>query len=207
LRRADSIRAGHKAKAETKHQPRGGTEMKLLAAKEWNKVFHENGFKYRIKVIAELVHLDGNKKPYFSITGEVDRRAKNNRWVCELAGAIHDEIAKRMPELAPLLLVHLADDNGVPMHAYENAGYWAGESKYQTLDLAMLAKHLRVDQPIARDMLNDIADYWGELDKVTTPQMAWQDACERFGLPFQWQQEADTARSMLNQIAQLQEAK
>jgi hypothetical protein len=147
LRRADSIRAGHKAKAETKHQPRGGTEMKLLAAKEWNKVFHENGFKYRIKVRADLIHRDGNKKPYFSITGEVDRRAKNNRWVCELAGAIHDEIAKRMPELAPLLLVHLADDNGVPMHAFENAGYWAGQTKYKQLDLEHVTCfriHLRV---------------------------------------------------------------
>ena len=180
--------------------------MKLLAAKEWNKVFYENGFKYRMKVTAELVHLDGNKKPYFSITGEVHRRAKNNRWVWELGGAIHDEIAKQMPQLAPLLLVHLADDNGVSMHAFENAGYWAGESKYQTLDLAMLAKHLRVTQPIAQDMLDYIAHYWGELDTVTTPTMAWQDACERFGLPFQWQQEADAARSMLNQIAQLEEA-
>jgi hypothetical protein len=50
--------------------------MELLAAKEWNKVFHENGFKYRIKVRADLIHRDGNSNAYFSITGEVDRRAK-----------------------------------------------------------------------------------------------------------------------------------
>ena len=181
--------------------------MKLLAAKEWNKVFHENGFKYRIKVRAELVHLDGNKKPHFSITGEVDRRAKNNRWVCELAGAIHVEIAKRLPELAPLLLVHLADDNGVPMHAFENAGYWAGQTKYQQLDVVTLAKHLRVDQQEAFEMLEYIDLYWGELDSITTPAMAWQDACEHFFYPIRWQQQADAARSMLNQIAQLQEAK
>ena len=181
--------------------------MKLLAAKEWNKVFHENGFKYRIKVRADLIHRDGNSNAYFSITGEVDRRAKNNRWVCELAGAIHDEIAKRMPELAPLLLVHLANDNGVPMHAYENAGYWAGQTKYQTLDLVALAKHLRVDQQEAFEMLEYIDLYWGELDSITTPAMAWQDACENFGYLIRWQQQADTARAMLNQIAQLQEAK
>jgi hypothetical protein len=207
LRRADSIRAGHKAKAETKHQPRGGTEMKLLAAKEWNKVFHENGFKYRIKVRADLIHRDGNKKPYFSITGEVDRRAKNNRWVCELAGAIHDEIAKRMPELAPLLLVHLADDNGVPMHAYENAGYWAGQTKYQQLDLETLADHLRVTRQEAFEMIEYIYHSWGELDSITTPAMAWKDACEHYDLPAKWQQDADAARKMLNQLAQLEEAK
>ena len=32
----------------------------LLAAKEWNKVFHKDRQKYRIKVRAELVHRDGN---------------------------------------------------------------------------------------------------------------------------------------------------
>jgi hypothetical protein len=192
-------------------QLRGGTKMKLLAAKEFNKVFYTcyNGkaTKHRMKVKAELVHRDGNKKPYFSITGEVERRAGNNRWVFESGGAIHDQIAKQMPELKSLLLVHLADDNGVPMHAYENAGYWAGQTKYQQLDLAALAKHLRVEQPIVLDLLNYIAHYWGELDAITTPAKAWEDACERFSLPFQWQQQADAARKMLNQLAQLEETK
>ncbi len=185
--------------------------MKLLAAKEFNKVFYtcynNKATKHRIKVRAELVHLDGNKKPYFSITGEVERRSGNNRWVFESGGAIHEQIAEQMPELQPLLLVHLADHNGVPMHPFENAAYWAGESKYQTLDLAMLAKHLRVTQPIAEDMLNYIAHYWGELDTVTTPAMAWEDACEHYDLPAKWQREADAARKMLNQLAQLEEAK
>jgi hypothetical protein len=64
------------------------------------------------------------------------------------------------------------------MHAYENAGYWAGQTKYQQLDLATLAKHLRVDQQEALEMLEYIKMYWGELDTITTPAMAWQDACE-----------------------------
>jgi hypothetical protein len=112
-----------------------------------------------------------------------------------------------MPELAPLLLVHLADDNGVPMHAFENAGYWAGQTKYKQLDLETLADHLRVTRQEAFEMIEYIYHSWGELDSITTPAMAWKDACERFGLPFQWQQQADAARSMLNQIAQLEEAK
>ena len=132
--------------------------MKLLAAKEFNKVFYAcyNGkaTKHRMKIRAELVHLDGNKKPYFSITGEVERRAGNNRWVFESGGAIHDQIAQQMPELKPLLLVHLADDNGVPMHAFENAGYWAGQTKYQQLDLETLADHLRVTRQEAFEMIN-----------------------------------------------------
>jgi hypothetical protein len=180
--------------------------MKLLAAKEFNKVFYKNGFKHRIKVEAELVHRDGNSNAYFSITGEVKHQAKNNRWVFDTAGCIHQEIVEQFPRLKPLCDIHLSDQNGVPMHAYENAGYWAGQTKYKELDLVTLAKHLRVTQAIASDMLNYIAHYWGELDTITTPAMAWKDACERFSLPFQWQQEADAARAMMNQIAQLEEA-
>ena len=181
--------------------------MKLLAAKEWNKVFHENGFKYRIKVRADLIHRDGNSNAYFSITGEVDRRAKNNRWVEESGGCIHEEILTQFPQLKPLCDIHLSDQNGVPMHAYENAGYWAGQTKYQQLDLETLADHLRVTRQEAFEMIEYIYHSWGELDSITTPAMAWKDACEHYDLPAKWQQEADAARKMLNQIAQLEEAK
>ena len=181
--------------------------MKLLAAKQFNKVWFEDGKKHRLIVRSELVHLVGNSNAYFSVTGEHHYRAKNNRWVLIACGAIHDEIAKQMPELKPLLLVHLADQNGVPMHAYENAGYWAGQTKYQKLNLETLADHLRVTPQQAFEMIEYIYHSWGELDLITTPAMAWQDACEHFNLPAKWQQEADAAREMLNQIAQLQEAK
>lgn len=181
--------------------------MKLLAAKEFNKVFYKNGFKHRIKVKAELVHRDGNSNAYFSITGEVERKAKNNRWVFETGGCIHQEIVEQFPRLQPLCDIHLSDENGVPMYAYENAGYWAGQTKYQQLDLVALAKHLRVDQQEALEMLDYIKMYWGELDTVTTPTMAWQDACEHFFYPIRWRQQADAARGMLNQITQLEEAK
>jgi len=181
--------------------------MKLLAAKGWNKVFYKKAVKHRIKVQAELVHRDGNSNAYFSITGEVEHQAKNNRWVFDTGGCIHEEIVAQFPQLESLCDIHLSDENGVPMHAYANAGYWAGQTKYKELDLVALAKHLRVTQPIALDMFDYIAHYWGELDTITTPTMAWKDACERFSLPFQWQQEADKARGMLNQIAQLEESK
>lgn len=185
--------------------------MKLLAGKDFNKVFYacHNGeaTKHRMKVRAELHQLGMNPEAHFSITGEIERRSKNNRWVFVSAGAIHAEIAKHMPELKPLLLVHLADQNGVPMHSYENAAYWAGQTEYQSLDLARLADHLRVDRQEAFEMIEYIHHYWGELDSVHTPAIAWKDACENFGYPIRWQQQADEARKMLNQIAQLEEAK
>lgn len=181
--------------------------MKMLAAKEFNKVFYKNGQKHRIKVKAELVHRDGNSNAYFSITGETERRGNNNRWVSESAGCIHEEILEQLPELKPLVLVHLADEHGVPMHAYENAGYWAGQTKWQKLDLTILAEHLRVDEVKAQDMLSFIENAWGEFDSITTPAMAWKSTCEDYELISQWQEEADKARAMLNQLTRLENAK
>jgi hypothetical protein len=45
--------------------------MKLLAAKQFNKVWFEDGMKHRLIVKSELVHLEGNSNAHFSITGEV----------------------------------------------------------------------------------------------------------------------------------------
>ena len=42
-------------------------------------------------------------------------------------GAMLDEIARRFPRLAPVVLVHLSDERtGEPMHADANAVYWYG---------------------------------------------------------------------------------
>ena len=177
--------------------------MKLLAAKEWNKVFYRNGEKHRIKVRAELVHLDGNISPYFSITGEVDRQAKNNRWMEESGGCIHDEIIKHFPQLQPLVDVHLSDDDGVPMHAYANAGYWAGHCQIQPeKNTEMLTKHLRVSKQQANEMTTYIDHYYGEFDKITTPDSAWKNTCQDFDLPKQWAAEAEIALALLNKIGE-----
>lgn len=175
--------------------------MQLIAANEWNKVWHEGGHKWRIQVRAELVHLDGNAKPHFSITGWIKYQAKNNRWVDMGGGAIHDEILLHFPKLAPLVAIHLADDEGVPMHSYANAAYWAGHTRWQAENLAALAKHLRINETRAKNMKEYIAHYWGELDAVHTPEMAWQDACNNFNLPEQWRNQAAEALALLNKVA------
>lgn len=170
--------------------------MSLLAAKEWNKVFLENGIKHRIKVRAQLESL--GQAPYFSITGEIQWQAKNNRWMEGAGGCIHDEILQHFPQLQLLVDMHLSDENGVPMHAYENAAYWAGQTKYQKFDEMRLAKHLRISPKLADDMMSYITEYWGVLDEITTPAMAWEGTCEDYELPKQWLEQAKVAKSMLN---------
>jgi hypothetical protein len=170
--------------------------MKLLAAKEWNKMFYENGQKYRIQVRADLVHRDGNSNAYFAIGGDIYRHAKNGRKVWEAGGCIHDDIIKHFPQLQPLVDIHLADEDGVPMHAYSNAGYWAGHFKPEK-DTDMLAKHLRVSKDQANEMTTYINLYYGEFSTV---EKAWQNTCLDFELLKQWKQQAQVAKSLLNEM-------
>lgn len=170
--------------------------MKLLAAKQWNKTFYENGQKHRIKVIAELVHRDGNRNAYFSITGDVERQAKNNRWMPFLSGCIHQEIIEHFPQLQPLVDIHLADEDGVPMHAYANAAYWAGQTKYQALDLDKLAKHLRVTKDQAAAMQRQTETRIKQYGHF--PDAAWEYVLFNAAQNHIWTAEAERALLMLN---------
>jgi hypothetical protein len=172
--------------------------MKLIAGKDFAKVYHSRGFKYRIKVRAALVHLDGNPKPYFSITGEIHYQAKNNRWVEVACGCIHDEILQHFPNLKPLVDIHLSDDQGVPMHAYANASYWAGFTKWQKRDIKKLAAHLRTSELHAPSMVEDVLKYMNETDEDIMTEEAWRDVCQDYGLIDQWKREASEAVSLLN---------
>jgi len=167
------------------------------ASKQYKKFYYHNGEKHRLTVIAKLYKLGNNSRPHFSVTGSLDYQARNKRWVNTAAGCIHEDIVKVMPDLKSVVLVHLANDDGTPLHAYANASYWAGHTKYQDRNLSMLAKHLRINTDTAQDMCDHIAHFYGEFDSITTPTMAWQQTCEEYGLPELWKTQADTAFEIL----------
>jgi len=115
-----------------------------------------------------------------------------------MGGCIHEEIIKHFPELQPLVDIHLADEDGVPMHAYSNASYFAGLTKWQALDLDRLTKHLRVSQKLALELVEYIDHFWNHFDGITTPEMAWETTCSDFDLPDYWNKQAQEAKLMLN---------
>jgi hypothetical protein len=159
----------------------------LIAAKEWNKVYRQDGTKYRMKVRGELRSL-GGQAPRFSITGEIQSQAKNNKWVDECGGCIHEEILMRLPQLHPLVIVHLATENGVPLHAYSNAAYWAKEN-----NIEMLASHLAT----ATDTAQRMCDYATSLQPKHTPMIAWEMTCEHFSMLKIWKNQAAWALALL----------
>lgn len=97
------------------------------------RIFSRNGEKFRIRAEYGLRKL-GNQAPYFSITGEINRQARNGRWVEDSCGCLHDEIAKFFPKLKPLIKWHLTSTDG-PMHYLANSKYWLGFGEYSERNL------------------------------------------------------------------------
>lgn len=83
-------------------------------------------------VTAGLHHVPGNERPYFSVTCLVWEKRGNHSGKsrydagreCDGGSAAHDEILCAFPELQPVVAMHLADDDGVPMHALANGWYF-----------------------------------------------------------------------------------
>jgi hypothetical protein len=161
-------------------------------------------------VRGELVKRKGNDYAYFAITGEIRKTDKRFRDPVIMCGAIHDEILKHFPHLAPLVLAHLAEVDGVPMYAEENARYWAGLSKwsdgrpmsprdnYGRIEIEtdhnglewspkMLAQHLRVSEETARDIRGAMAS-----------GLPWEKITKHARLTELWSFQAGKARALLD---------
>lgn len=138
--------------------------------------------RHRIVVTAGLHQLGANLRPYFSVTCEVINKRKSGDRAIEEGGAAHELIAEHFPELAPVIALHLSDDEGVPMHAVENARYWAGRTQFKTADvrkapdrglervdlpwLPYLASHLRIPEDAAAALarLDDDAAFVADIE-------------------------------------------
>lgn len=70
--------------------------------------------------------------PGFSITGDLwerhGKRSGKRRYELgqeqDAGGCLHDDVLRAAPGLAPLVAVHLADPDGIPMHAVANGWYF-----------------------------------------------------------------------------------
>lgn len=83
---------------------------------------------------AKLVHLDGNARPYFSLTGtrydtrrSFDRAARGQRVADSHIDGM-GALTGAPPALAAVEAVHLADDDGTPCYAEANGYYWMSEN-------------------------------------------------------------------------------
>lgn len=185
----------------------------VIASNKWSRKV--SGAEYGetapllLEVEAQLVKREGNSYPYFSITGEIRKTDKRYRDPVIRCGAIHDEILRYFPNLAPLVTVHLSAPDGVPMYAEENARYWAGLSKWsdkrpmsprsncggieiETDENGVewspktLASHLQCDEKTAR-----------EVRGAMVRGLAWDYITRHAGLIDLWSEQAGKARALL----------
>ena len=110
------------------------TEWPVVFRSKKSKAMGSPGSILTKELTAGLHPLKGNARPYFSFTV----------WSSDdSGGAAHELIEDVWPEIKEFLPLHLADENGKPMHAYENGCYWFGMTEYQEFDAEKAARHFR----------------------------------------------------------------
>jgi hypothetical protein len=143
------------------------------------------GYKRQVRVnaIAELKSVKGGRT-YFSLTGEV--LAPNGRMI---AGGQVDEL-EEFTVFDIVRTVHLADENGVPMHAESNAKFWAGmASNNDKINLPNLASLLQVNEDTALEIANELR-----------AGKSFADVALDFRLPQLWAAHADNARWAIEKV-------
>lgn len=89
--------------------------------KQFEEFYTERGLRHRIRANVRWDDQCGNGHNTFAITGDIDI-ADGKFWREHSGGCIHDDIAKRFPDLAPYIKWHLCDSDG-PMYYIQNTLY------------------------------------------------------------------------------------
>ncbi len=134
-----------------------------------SKIIDCHGKPHILTIKADLVHLKGNARPYFSITGVLTDAASKRE---VMWGRFDDDIIAAWPDLAPLVALSGSTDDGIPMHAEANGWYWlagaAGGLQQQFHGgnsnpprdreqcIAILADHVRVSVEQARALVEQV---------------------------------------------------
>lgn len=148
------------------------------------KTYRENGEKYRIKVDVILDDKCKNKMASFSVTGEIERQARNNRWVFVALGPLEEDIIRHFPELVKFIELHRVNHYGEG--EVENFCFYAKEGNdcYAKKCLRVTDDEYEVLKPIA--LLDDKVYLLYKLEDM--------------GVIARWKKEADEAITALEEL-------
>lgn len=99
------------------------------------RYYTERGVRYAIWFTARYDDNCKNGHNDFAVTGEIWQATRDGRTIgrdCVAFGCLHDDIAKRFPEIAHILKWHLCGETG-PMHYAANTVYLAGDRDHNGL--------------------------------------------------------------------------
>lgn len=104
-----------------------------------SKVYHEDGYKFKISVKIRLSDPCKNGVCDFAITADIDRQAKNGRWVEWGFGCWHNEVLKHFPQFERFIRLHRCNYKGEPSSPIEDGMYYL-----KTKDINIAAERLRI---------------------------------------------------------------
>lgn len=136
-----------------------------------------NGDAIRVKVEA---------KEYFSITALMGMKKKRydapiiilgQKYEIYAGGCLHEEVAEAFPELEKFIPLHISNLDGVPMHVFEDAKYWAKDKSPN-----ILAKHLRIDRERAEAICqaDEEAAIFMIVETILEMKPVWKQQAEEF---------------------------
>lgn len=164
-------------------KPQSVTSAKQIQGRDYKKALSNY-----IEATA-ILHKIGNQLPYFSLTGRVVRNGQE-----EISGACHDEILAAFPQLADIAALHLSDMNGLPMHSFENAKYWAGFTQWENGNVENLAALWRIGKTRAQELMYDaLVDKCNEIKEDTGEDILPETLLKEFHdrQIARWKQEAE----------------
>ena len=88
------------------------------------KIYTDHGTMYKLTATVRYDDECQNGHNSFAITGAQYRKAENGKWMEDSFGCIHEDIAKRFPDLAPFIKWHGMTSEG-PLHYVANTVYHA----------------------------------------------------------------------------------
>lgn len=121
---------------------------KTLAVKNLVKVDGKTTYKAKF----EIHYIQGNRLPYFSVTGEILEGGRFSS-----GGCLHDMIAEQFPEFSKYIPFHLCDNDGTPMYYYENSLYHFRNGNIEGFKSCSLFGILESDHNFNPEKLGDYA--------------------------------------------------
>ena len=97
----------------------------MMITTPW-KTYSEGGRRHRIRATYGMDYgfaRRNNQEPHFSLTGEIEEQARNNRWMKASSGRLHDELVKHFRQFREIAHWHWTSPAG-PMHYLANAQHW-----------------------------------------------------------------------------------
>jgi hypothetical protein len=172
------------------------TTTAVITAKLGPRKVPESKWGKRRTITATLeLHSIGDQAPYFSATAEVRNGYITNGDPIESCGCMHDEILRFFPDAAPVVAVHLSTEDGVPIHAFENARYWLGWTAYpEARDIDVFQRHLRIRDDEIESVVFEFA-ILADAEKDNALRSLIEKLSKR------WQHEADLARYTIEYLA------